>query len=167
MSYAHVTTTMTALIRAIVATLQAHPWPSPIAQIGFRGPESLLLEDPAALATPALFLHLVERSLDDTQPTFPGRIARRCTWQLYCLLGEATDDLSTELFEFTESACALIERREITASPQRGNRWGLGNAVEYPLNLTDTEGDLALQGVATRLVTWEQTVYLAETEPAT
>lgn len=167
MSAPRQTTTMTAAIRAVLAAMDAHAWPSPIAQIGLRGPLELI--DPeTALKTPALYLHVTSRRGEDppenatARVTTGSRILRRCQWQVYCLLGAPTRDLGTEIYEMSEAVCTLVERREYGHLPRLGNRWGLGAAVWYPQALEDVDVDLGVQGIAARLVQWEQALYLPE-----
>lgn len=165
------TTSMTSAIAAIRAALDTHAWPSPITQIGLRGPTDLIQADSDSLrlATPALYLHLTgrrgEESNDERRPIVGGRVMRLCQWQIYCLLGQTTPDLPIEMYEMTEAVMALIERREYAQAPRRGHRWGLGAAMGYPQSLEDGDADLGLQGVAARVVQWEQSVYLSELEP--
>lgn len=166
-------TTMTAVITAMLATLDAHAWPSPIAQIGLRGPTDLTQSDPTVLllATPALYLNCAVRRGDDPsveprmRQALGGRVMRRCQWQVYCLLGQSTRAINTEIFEMSEAVTALIERREYAQSPRLGHRWGLGAAVGYPVAIEDGDADLGVNGVLARVVQWEQVVYLPELEP--
>lgn len=165
------TTTMTAVIRAIVAALEAHTWPAPIAQIGLRGPSNPL-QAGQPITTPALYLNIASRSHEDPKtdprerPFIRPRLLRRCTFQIYCLLDEVrTRDIDTELYEMSEAVCALIERRDSRRAPHLGNRWGLDQAARSPEALTDSEVDLGLQGIAARVVQWEQVLYLPEAIP--
>ena len=164
------TTTMSALVAAILATLRAHDWPAPINQIGFRQPDLEPFSDddqPTRLDTPALLLHIVDRrdaSADPDTLIVPGRVARRCSFELHCLLSTSTPNLPLELIEYSESALALIDARESASSPGRGNRWGLLDAVEFPAGLTDSDATYASawHGHAARVLSWEQIVYLPE-----
>jgi hypothetical protein len=160
----YATTTMTGLVNAIVATLRAHAWPAPIRQIGFRQPD-LEPDDNDSIAsrieTPALFLNITDRTQAGAEP---GRVLRRCRFELHCLLSTATPNLPLELIEFSEAVMALIDARESLAAPNHGNRWGLFDAVDLPENLTDADAGYAIawHGHAARVLSWDQTVYLAE-----
>lgn len=168
------TTTMTGILRALLGAFQAHAWPSPIAQIGLRGATDLIQTDLAALvvATPALYLNIASRSHEDprTDPRerafIRPRLIRNCEFEVYCLLDETrTRDAAIEIYEMVEAVCALVEQRVDRRSPHLGNRWGLDQAARDPESLTDDESDLGLQGIAARVVRWQQVFYLAETPP--
>lgn len=168
------TTTMTGVIRALLAAMTAHPWPSPIAQIGLRGPTDLIQADldDLAIATPALYLNIANRSIEASKIKQIGReldrprVTRRCQFEIYCLLDATrTRDVAIEIIEMSEVVCALIERLESRRSPSLGNHWGLDTAAEDPESLTDEESDLPLHGIAARVVRWEQVFYLAESPP--
>lgn len=156
------TTTMTAYLEAITGALEAHAWPSPVIQIGYRQPD-LELDEEQVIRTPALLLSCASRAREDSPPIdLPGRVARRCSLDLYCLLSFTTPGLALELLEFSEAVCALIERREFTGPGPRGNRWGLMSSVEVPEQLSDRDADLQFNGVAARVLSWQQIVYLPE-----
>lgn len=166
------TTTMSGIIRAIRTTLEAHAWPSPITQIGFRGPTDLIQSDPAELsvATPAMYLTIgTRRGAESTErpqaPPRSGRIERTCTFQIYCLLSQTTPDVPIEIYEMSESVASLIERREYHNAPRLGHRWGLSAAVGYPRLIEDAEPDLGIHGIAARVIQWDQVVYLPELSP--
>lgn len=168
------TTTMTGLIRAILGAFQAHAWPSPIAQIGLRGATDLVNADLAALAlaTPAFYLHIASRSHEDPRvdprerPFIRPRLIRQCEFEVYCLLDETrTRDVAIEIYEMSEAVCALIEQRPTRRAAHLGNRWGLDQAARDPESLTDDESDLGLQGIAARVVRWQQVFYFAESMP--
>lgn len=168
------TTTMTGVGRAILAAMTAHAWPTPISQIGLRGPLSLLDFDAVVARTPALYLNITSRSHEDPKtdprerPFIRPRLIRRCQFEIYCLLDATrTRDVATEIIEMSESVCALIEQRASLRSPHLGNRWGLDQAARDPESLTDEESDLGLQGIAARVVRWQQIFYLAEALPLT
>jgi hypothetical protein len=159
------TTTMTALVTAILAALRAHAWPSEIASVGFRAPFDFDDEDAAALLTPAILLQISARETDPDALTPPGRTARRCDLELHGVLSVRTPNLQIELIEIAEALFALVEARESAHSPQRGNRWGLGDAVGYPTDIRDSDqGAFAagLNGYDGRVLTWSQTVYVPD-----
>ncbi|MCK7579308.1 MAG: hypothetical protein MZV65_28630 [Chromatiales bacterium] len=159
-------TTSTALVRAILDTLRAHPWPAPIATIGYRSPFDLGDPDePSALVTPAILLNITSREPDPEAMTPPGRRARRCGFELHGVLSIGTPDLQTELLELADAITALLEAPDPAGRPERGQRWGLGQAVDLPTDILDADQSpyaASLNGFDGRVVTWTQTVYLPE-----
>lgn len=160
------TTTSTALVRAILDTLRAHAWPSPIANIGYRAPFDIDdLDEPSAFTTPAILLSITSREADPEAMTPPGRRARRCNFELHGVLSTGTPDLQVELLELADAITALLERPAADGRPERGQRWGLGQAVDLPTDILDTDQSpyaASLNGFDGRVVTWTQTVYLPE-----
>jgi len=167
------TITMSAYLAAILGTLRAHPWPAPLAQIGFREPESFDPDEPeTVIRTPALLLNLVERRSATAEPSAvtTRRVARRCTLELHCLLSTATRDVAVELLEYTEAVFALLEAPDPPGSRKRGQRWGLADAVDRPTDLADIDAAMmrdaaglpAWPGFAARVIQFSQAVYLPE-----
>jgi hypothetical protein len=159
------TTTMSAFIAAIIAALRAHSWPSEIASVGHHAPSDFDDEGAAALLTPAILLHIPDREMDPDALAPPGRIARRCDLELHGVLSVRTPNLQIELIELAEAMTALVQARESAHSPQRGNRWGLADAVCYPIDPRDSDqGAFAagLNGYGGRVLTWSQTVYVPD-----
>lgn len=158
-------TTMTGLIAAILATLRAHTWPAPIATIGYRTPFDLDDPDePSRLVTPAILLTITSRETDPEAMTPPGRLARRCAFELHGVLSTSTENLQVELLELSEAIFALLEARD-QRGVERGQRWDLGLAVDLPTDIRDTDqGAFAfgLHGYDGRVVSWTQTIYLPE-----
>ncbi len=160
------TTTSTALVRAILDTLRAHPWPAPIATVGYRSLFDIDDPDePSVLATPAILLTITTREPDPEAMTPPGRRARRCGFELHGVLSIGTPDLQTELLELADAITALLEAPDPDGRPERGQRWGLGQAVDLPTDIRDTDKSafaFGLSGFDGRVVSWTQTIYLPE-----
>jgi hypothetical protein len=158
-------TTMTALVSAILATLRGHAWPSPIATVGYRSPFDVDDdEQPSALVTPAILLTITTRESAPEAMQPPGRVARRMQFQLHGVLSISTENLQVELLELSEAIFSLLERRRATGY-ERGQRWGLGQAVEAPTDIRDDDQSpfaAGLNGFDGRVVSWTQTVYLPE-----
>ena len=162
-------TTSRALVAAILDTLRAHAWPSPIATIGYRSLYSVEDPDePSPLITPAIVLTIGGIDDDPEAMTPPGRIADRYQLQLHGVLSVGTPDVQIELLEMRDAISALLKARENPLSPQRGQRWGLGEAVGYPADISSSDSSVFADGVhgaIGRVVSWSQTVYLPELTP--
>lgn len=160
------TTTSTALVRAILDTLRAHSWPAPIATVGYRAPFDIDdLDEPSALVTPAIMLTITTRAPATEAMTLPGRRARRCDFELHGVLSIGTPDLQIELLELADAITALLEAPDPAGRPERGQRWGLGQAVDLPTDILDTDQSpyaASLNGFDGRVISWTQTVYLPE-----
>lgn len=159
-------TTSRALVAAILDTLRDHTWPSPIATVGYRALYSVDDPDePSPFVTPAIVLTIGRIDEDTEAMTPPGRVADRYQLQLHGVLSIGTPDVQVELLEMCDAIRALLKAREIQASPQRGQRWGLGEAVGYPTDITSDEGSVFADGVngaIGRAISWSQTIYLPE-----
>ena len=160
------TTTMTALINAILATIRAHTWPSEIAAVGYRAPFDFDdADEPAAMMTPAILLTITDRETEPEARTPPGRVARRCAFELHGVLSSKTENLQVELLELSESIYAMVEARDAKTSHERGNHWGLGDAVGVPFEIRDSDQGAYAAGVHGydgRVVSWSQVVYLPD-----
>ncbi len=163
------TATPTAFFTAILTALRAYSWPSPIAEIGFREPMSDSIAPPIPIRTPALLLTAdIISGLEDGDETLdqalcmPGRAARDIQCSIFCMLSTSTHQLPMQSIELSQSVFGLIESLETASAPRRGHQWGLGEAVEMPREIRDAPADLGLNGIETRIVSWNQVLYVPQ-----
>ncbi|QIZ02624.1 hypothetical protein AhyVDH1_019 [Aeromonas phage AhyVDH1] len=108
------------------------------------------------IPTPALLVGVEEMA--GAPKVTGGRLAMACTFSAYCLLSAKTKRAETEI----RNMAAMV------ATKLDGERFGLGEAVGRPSNITAVPGvfENDQPGLECWIVSWEQTIHLgAEWQP--
>lgn len=161
------TTTIEALFGAIVSAL-SETFSDRVATIGAYEPWADSSGDESEpIKTPVLLLEL--ESLDQDEDIAPrqtkGRTAIRCSWAVHAILSLSTERLQQALPELAASIMALVRKHETYSYvTQRGNRWGLEIACDYPSSISAQPAAFTpgLNGRDSWVVRWEQVVYLSD-----
>lgn len=156
-------TTLGALQDAVLAALREQ-FADRIARYGaYELDDQLTGEPDAAIATPALLFQVERADAEPADPPDPfGRLAVRCQCAIHCLLSVRTERLQAALLDLaSEVLASVVLCPHLPCSP-RGNRWGLGIAADEPDSASIAEGGFrpGLNGVDSRVVNWDQTIYL-------
>lgn len=104
------------------------------------------------IQTPALLLGVEE--MGQGKRVTGGRLAMDCTFSAYCLLSGQTARAETEIRNMAAMVAMNLD----------GQRFGLGEAVGRPSNITCVPGlfQSPQPGLECWIVSWEQTVHLGE-----
>lgn len=160
------TTTLSAVHDAILDAFKAR-FDERIAWYGAYEPiDALTDEAVSAIQAPALLLELESESYDGTADPV-GRLAVDCVWNMHCLLTVRTEQLQITLRQMASAVASVILPKDSASQPRRGNRWGLGSAVEWPNGVSALPGRISpgFHGFDERIVRWEQRVYLDDEFP--
>jgi len=157
------TTSMEAFGAAVVKAVRAY-FSNSLNQSGLFDPQDPLTDDQvAALKTPAIFIAIESHSVamdEDGMLHDPGnRVPFDLQVSARCWLSDATDDLPLRIAEFAGRMAALVMAERSADSTRRGNRWGLGDAVEWPTRVDANPAPFVLHGRAAWDVSWSQRIY--------
>jgi hypothetical protein len=107
---------------------------------------------PLPIVTPAVVLEI--ESADEGDDVGDDRTPLLCHLTAYCILGQQTPDLQTQVRAFAAQLFGKV----------RKNKWGLGAKVGFPGGITLGPGkfDPEATGYDSWFVSWDQTVYLGD-----
>lgn len=164
------TTTPADLLAAILSTLQSEytARAQPLTTIGLWSPETLRGDDGAiVLETPALLLEpgpselLVDATAIGRSTYGEGQLIE---WHAYHIVSSrrANAEMERDTWEMAILTCAIL--RAPDARGRRGQKWGLGDAVDVPMDsLSHEPVDLEAPGYACRRLVWQQAARFVDT----
>ncbi len=105
-----------------------------------------------AIKTPAVLLEIVD--MEPGRKTGDGRLPVTAMFVAHCCLSVKTERVELEVRNFAAKLMQVIDR----------NRWGLGDAVEQPVDLGACPGLFKPddKGFESWVVVWKQTVHLGD-----
>lgn len=148
---------------AVLNAVRAH-FGSLLAQSGLYDPSDELDDSlQAELKTPCILIGIEGLALADDGEELPdpeSRVPYLADCYAECWLSRSTETMPRRLPEYAAAMIALVQAPRTVDSNRRGNRWGLGNAVSWPEDVTAEPGDAnALHGRYAWLVRWQQRIY--------
>jgi hypothetical protein len=163
------TTTLEGFGDAVVASVRAY-FGNTIQQTGLFDPQNDLTDEAIAeLKTPAIHIAIdgcTVTMADDGMMLDPdNRVPFDAQMTARCWLSDATDRMPLRLAEFSGRMAALVMAARTEDGSRRGNRWGLGDAVHWPTEVSTSPSGIALHGRAAWDVTWVQRIYTDEALP--
>lgn len=156
-----VTTTPAALMAAILAEFSAE-FSARGLPLGYCGE----IEDPAslkdangllALPMPVLAIEAGPCSLITDDEWLDGSACDETLviFRAFAIAGVQHDHQHAYTWRMTTLARAILRKTE--TDPERGNRFGLGDALHVPKpDISDEPADLEMPGYACRVLTWQQ-----------
>jgi len=160
------TTTIEEFGGAVVTAVRSHFGPA-LSQSGLYDPTDELTDAAeSTLQTPAILIGIeslgeAEEELDGGLGLDPSaRMPFIANCYAHCWMSASTENMPARLPEFAGAMMALVRATRPADTGRRGNRWGLGDAVGWPENVSAAPGGLdELHGRFAWIVTWDQAIY--------
>lgn len=122
----------------------------------------------SALKTPCIIIG-IEGGTYPTDPDAADPDNRLLAWYdcwAQCWLSRDTENTPQRLPEYAHAMASLVQASRDADPSRRGNRWGLGDAVGWPEDVSADPGEIDdLHGRYAWLVRWRQAVYTDGTLP--
>lgn len=164
------TTTLTEWHDAVITTIREgfESRAQALAMVGGFEPWVDFGDAPDDLVTPAVFVFPFSFRVipgEDSLPSGRVRDDIEVTWRAYHILSTRTKRLPLALLEMANITRAIVHLRPNANCGPVGNRWGLGDALEYPEgSMLPTERvDPQIAGHSCVMLEWQQIGYLADT----